>query len=148
MNDLELEERGGIGSFSNCTNLSNQDIRLLALARGGAGAACFAVCVLALLAVVCARGLAGLRGSTQTRLMSYLLLSTAAYLMVLSAHMEHYWNYRGGRRDFVPRHMWQVCSVLNYLHIDYVLCITVHRYIYARQLAWQISTQGVFSCFL
>ena len=107
----ELEDRGGIGSFSNCSNLRHHDIRLLALTRGATGATCFAVSLLALIAVLWVKGLSGLRGSTQTRLMSYLLLSTSAYLLVLSAHMEHYWNYRGGRKrgeDFVPRHMWQV----------------------------------------
>ena len=112
MYEVELEDRGGIGSFSNCTNLRPQDVRLVALTRGATGAACFVVSVLALVVVLRVKGLAGLKGSTQTRLMSYLLLSTSAYLLVLSAHMEHYWNYRGaGGKDFVPRHMWQVIII-------------------------------------
>ena len=93
MHDLQLEDMAVTGSFSNCTTMEAKDIRLLALTRGGTGGVGFVLLVLILTLVVCKKGLAGLRGSTQTRLMSYLLLSTAAYLLALSTQIEHYWNY-------------------------------------------------------
>ena len=126
MYDQQPENRGGIGSFSNCTNMDDQDVRVLALARGGTGAACFVVCAVTLVLVVSKRGLAGMRDSTQTRLMSYLLLSTAAYLSVLSAHMEHYWNYQGGKKAAVPRHDWQVCLAPHKLSSQDTACCTYY----------------------
>lgn len=103
-------EIGG-GSYANCSTMKGGEIRQLALVRGVTGAVCFAACVLTLLLVVCKRGVAGMRDSTQTRLMSYLLLSAAVYLMVLSMHMEHYWNYRGGKHNEARQH-WKVSDTL------------------------------------
>ena len=106
---MELEDRAGAGSFVNCSKLNDHDVRLLAMARGGTGVVCFLVCALTVVVMVSKRGLAGMRDSTQTRLMSYLLLSTAAYLLVLSGHIEHYWNYRGSSsKDPTQRNNWQV----------------------------------------
>lgn len=80
-------------SFSNCTSIETSEIRLLTLLRGGTGIVGFLILVVIVTLVVCKKGLVGMRGSTQTRLMSYLLLSTAAYLLALSSQIQHYWNY-------------------------------------------------------
>ena len=102
---LDMESAG---SFINCTNMGEQKVRLLALTRGLTGAVCFLLCVVTMVLVVSRRCLTALRESTQARLMAYLLLSTAAYLLVLSAHVEHYWNFVGSRNDTAQRHNWQV----------------------------------------
>ena len=107
---MEAENREWASYFKKCANFSDHDLHALALTRGGAAIVCFLVCVLALLVLLCKRGLAGMKDSTQTRLMSYLLLSTTAYLLVLSAHIEHYWyNNSRGR---IPKHHWQVYNIL------------------------------------
>ena len=76
-----------------------QRVNLLALTRGGTAAAGFVVLVVILALVICKRGLAGMVGSTQTRLMTYLLISTAAYLLALGAQIEHYWTYSNSHRN-------------------------------------------------
>ena len=96
------------GSFSNCTNMDVHNVRQLALIRGVTGAVCLLVCVVTIF-LLCKRDLVKtLRGSTQARLMGYLLLSTTVYLMVISAHLEHYWNYDGSGNNTAQREQWQV----------------------------------------
>ena len=114
--ELDMED---VGSFINCTNMGAQKVRLLALVRGLTGAVCFLLCVVTMVLVASRRRLAALRESTQARLMAYLLLSTAAYLLVLSAHVEHYWNYSGSGNDTAQRHNWQVtmCACTLCLHM-------------------------------
>jgi hypothetical protein len=65
-----------------------------------------------MLLVLCKKGLAGMRGSTQTRLMTYLLFSTAAYLFVLSLHMEHYWNYGLGNLNHSEQWKIHLCETI------------------------------------
>ena len=99
------------GSFINCSNLDEQSIRLLALMRGLTGIVCFLVCLATLLLVLSRRCLASLRESTQARLMAYLLLSTVAYLLVLSMHLEHYWTNSGSGNHTARRAYWEVRTV-------------------------------------
>lgn len=120
MYESELD-RELIGSFSNCTNMDVQDVRLLALTRGVTGVLCLLICVVTIFLLLRKRDLVStLRESTQARLMAYLLLSTTVYLMVLSTHMEHYWNYDGSGNDTAQRHQWQVT-------IHYHLLIVVQK---------------------
>ena len=102
--ELDVED---VGSFINCTNMGKQKVRLLALVRGLTAAVCFLLCVVTMV-LVASRCLAALRENTQARLMAYLLLSTAAYLLALSTHVQHYWNYGGSGNDTAQRHRWQV----------------------------------------
>ena len=80
-------------SFANCTNISDQNVRNLALARGITGLLCFVLCVLTLIIELV---LACWRRKFRTilhRLFIYLTVSTVAYLFVLSLHIEHYFQY-------------------------------------------------------
>ena len=96
--------------YSNCSNLSAHSLQVLALLRGLTGAVCFTVCIAALLLVLNKKCLRSLWEKTEARLMAYLLLSTAAYLLVLSCHMEHYWNGTEERRR--ERHWVSLCVAL------------------------------------
>ena len=108
MYEHELDKEHS-GSFSNCTNMDVHKVRLLALTRGVTGALCLLVCVVTIFLLVRKRDLVKtLRESTQARLMGYLLLSTTVYLMVLSTHLEHYWNYDGSGNNTAQREQWQV----------------------------------------
>lgn len=100
-------EREAKGSFYNCTTMSAQQVKTLALARGVTGIACFLLCVVTMALMVGRRETrAALMKSTQTRLLAYLFLSTTVYLGVLGIHTGHYWNYAGNKT--VHRHKWQV----------------------------------------
>ena len=133
MYESELD-RKSVGSFINCTNMDAHDVRLLALARGLTGAVCFLVCVVTMLLVM-SRSIVALRESTQARLMAYLLFSTAAYLLVLSTDIEHYWNYDGSGNNTAQRHRWQVSYMyismpghshihpLSYMYIRRCICL-------------------------
>ena len=102
--------------FSNCTNMDAYNVRLLALMRGLTGAVCLLVCVVTIFFLIRKRDLVKtLRDSTQARLMGYLFLSTTVYLMVLSTHLEHYWNYDGSGNNKTERKQWQVgIHIYNY----------------------------------
>ena len=108
MYELEFDKEHS-GSFSNCTNMKVDQVRLLALMRGLTGALCLLVCVVTIFLLIRKRDLVKtLRKSTQARLMGYLFLSTTVYLMVLSTHLEHYWNYDESGNNTAEREQWQV----------------------------------------
>ena len=134
MYESELD-RESVGSFINCTNMDAHDVRLLALARGLTGAVCFLVCVVTMLLVM-SRSIVALRESTQARLMAYLLFSTAAYLLVLSTHIEHYWNYDGSGNNTAQRHHWQVSyvSMPGHSHIHPLSYMYIRRCIFLLQV--------------
>ena len=46
---MEFEAGSHPPSFANCTNITDQDVRNLALARGIAGLLCFVLCVVTLI---------------------------------------------------------------------------------------------------
>ena len=146
--ELDVED---VGSFINCTNMGAQEVRRLGLTRGLTGVVCFLLCV-ATMVLVAKRCLPALRESMQARLMAYLLFSTAAYLFVLSTHIQYYWNYGGSGNDTAQRHSWQVtmCACTLCLQCGGTcICIyihTPHRLICARLLVWQTSTQALYSC--
>ena len=85
-------------AYSNCSSLSGYDLRLLALTRGVTALLCFLICITAILLLLKKDTLSRLLKTAEGRLMAYLILSTAAYLMVLTLHMEHYWNGKEERR--------------------------------------------------
>ena len=80
-------------SFANCTNITDQDVRNLALARGITGLLCFVLCVVTLvIELVLACRMKKFR-TILHRLFIYLTISTVAYLFVLSLHIGHYTQY-------------------------------------------------------
>ena len=90
---MEFEAGSHPPSFANCTNITDQDVRNLALARGIAGLLCFVLCVVTLIIeLVLACWMKNFR-TILHRLFIYLTISTVAYLLVLSLHIEHYFEY-------------------------------------------------------
>jgi len=80
--------------FANCTNITEQNLKNIALARGITGLVCFIFCLITLITELV---LACQRRQFRTilhRLFIYLTISTSAYLAVLSLHIEHYFEYR------------------------------------------------------
>ena len=90
---MEFEAGSPPPSFANCTNITDQNVRNLALARGITGLLCFVLCVLTLIIeLVLACWMRKFR-TILNRLFIYLTISTVAYLFVLSLHIEHYFQY-------------------------------------------------------
>ena len=93
MESMGFEAGSPPPSFANCTTLTDQNVRDLALARGITGLLCFVLCVLTLIIeLVLACWVRDLR-TILNRLFIYLTISTVAYLFVLSLHIEHYFQY-------------------------------------------------------
>ena len=79
--------------FTNCSNITEQNLKNLALTRGITGLVCFVLCLITLITELV---LACRRRKFRTilhRLFIYLTISTAVYLAVLSLHIEHYFEY-------------------------------------------------------
>ena len=79
--------------FTNCSNITEQNLKNLALTRGITGLVCFVLCLITLITELV---LACRQRKFRTilhRLFIYLTISTAVYLAVLSLHIEHYFEY-------------------------------------------------------
>ena len=86
-------EAGSPPSLANCTNITDQNVRNLALGRGITGLLCFVLCVVTLvIELVLACRMKKFR-TILHRLFICLTISTVAYLLVLSLHIGHYTQY-------------------------------------------------------
>ena len=84
---------GSPPSFANCTNITDQNVRNLALARGITGLLCFVLCVVTLVIELFLACRMKKFRTILHRLFIYLTISTVAYLFVLSLHIGHYTQY-------------------------------------------------------
>ena len=78
--------------FSNCTGISVQDLKVLALVRGSVGMCCCVLCLATFLfelCYICRKK----PSTTLQRLFVYLTFSNVVYTAVLSCHAEHYFEY-------------------------------------------------------
>ena len=90
-------------SLINCTNVTVHQGNIAALTRGVTSIVCLVVCLLALL-------LQGYwlrrKSNTLQRLFLYLTISTVLYMLTLTLHLQHYFNFQGQET---------VCMVVGFL---------------------------------
>ena len=80
---------GDPDAYLNCTNLTTDQFRSISLTRGITGIICAVLCFLTLVVILGTKTWQNIR----QRLFLYLTISTVAYMIVLSMHLEHYYHY-------------------------------------------------------